>query len=79
MIFERCRFCRNLDERYCPHNGVLLVHIDSVPLLVRGSTEASARRTADKVRVVWRGAPFHRKNDHTAEYQGFKYEDLTHG
>jgi hypothetical protein len=42
---------------------VLRVYIEGVPLFVRGSTEASARRTADKVRIAWRGAPFRRKTE----------------
>lgn len=59
--FHRCGECRDVDKRFCEHRGVLLIYIDSVPLLVRGSTEESARETADRVRMQWRGEPFHRR------------------
>lgn len=62
-MMRRCDTCRDHNAAYCKHNGVLLVYIEGTPLFVRGSTEERARRTADKVRIAWRGEPFHRRQE----------------
>ena len=63
----RCEECRHSDTAYCIHNHVLLMFVDGFAMLVQGATEGSARRTADKVRIAFRGAPFHRNR--TAQTQ----------
>jgi len=58
---HRCAACKQADEKYCPHNGLLLVYIKGVAVHIVSDNEQKARETADKMRVRWCGTPFHRK------------------
>ncbi len=56
---SRCPQCHDEKIPYCKHHGVLSVYVDDkTAVMVRGATEESARRTADRVRIAFRGAPF---------------------
>jgi hypothetical protein len=58
LRLARCAECRERDERYCPHRGVLLMFIAGEPLIIRSRSEDRARALADRLRIHWRGAPF---------------------
>jgi hypothetical protein len=57
---SRCHECVEQDRSWCEHRHTLLVYIDGASVMVGGANEQSARATADRLRIRWRGAPFHR-------------------
>jgi hypothetical protein len=63
--FRRCGECESLGSPYCEHRGVLRLWLDhgGVQLYVKGSSEESARRAADRVRMKWKGKPFRTRNE----------------
>lgn len=58
----RCSECRRENRRFCQHNGVLLVYINSAPVVVVSDSEESAQLTADRLRVKIKGKPFNKKS-----------------
>lgn len=59
MKRDRCKQCVEKDSRYCPHENVLVVYVGGIRIVIVSPDEDSARKTANKLRMKMKGAPFH--------------------